>query len=134
MIVNLLNVETFSVPITAERKYLPDADVRELADPIVTVIPKSLAIEPSNRASDLNEIVIDIGLRKKVDVNVTADLDDLMAVVVEVMDCVKAARVVGDYQLLKVENPAIYSVEDLRTNHVFLSVISVSYHITTDRG
>jgi hypothetical protein len=128
-----MNAGSFSQPFIARRDYAPAFTLEELATLRVTVVPKSL--EPTAVARDRSHLVcqVDVGVQKKIDPgHLQEQVDALMAVVEEISlwICGKVLPGFTDPKWQALTNTPIYDPEKLRTESVFISVITVTYMAT----
>ena len=128
-----LNAGSFSQVFNATRQYAPAFTLEDLAALRVTVVPKSL--EPTAVARDRSHLVcqVDVGVQKKIDPSrVQQEVDALMAVVEEIAlwICGRVLPSFTDPKWQAVTNAPIYDPEKLRTESVFISVITVTYVAT----
>lgn len=126
-----LNAGTFSLPFTVQRGYRPAAELPDLAAVKVTVIPKSLAITAASRADGFYDCALDIGVQRKVNLDDPAELDALMRLVEELADHLRFKRLDGfpAAAWLSIENDPIFAPEHLEKEHVFTSVLTVTYRV-----
>jgi hypothetical protein len=130
---DFLNSTSFSQSFTAARDYAPAFTLEELATLRVTVVPKSL--EPAAVARDRSQLQcqVDVGIQKKIDpARLKEDVDALMAVVEEIAlwICGRVLPGFADPKWQAMTNTPIYDPEKLRTEAVFISVITVTYVAT----
>lgn len=69
---------------TAMRAYRPSYALRDLDDTRLTVAYRDIDITPDSRESDATEVVIDIAVQRRVNVDNLADLDAMSAIVTDV--------------------------------------------------
>ena len=65
-VVTTLNGATLSQPVTAVRHYLPEFDLKEMAELHVSVVPAELDEEMADRTRDRAEYKIHVALQKRV--------------------------------------------------------------------
>lgn len=130
-IVAKLQDGTFSLPFEVQRGYRPVVELPTLAAVKVTVIPKSLAISAATRADGFTDCAIDIGVQRKVDVDDPAALDELMKLVEELGDHLRA-RPLGGFAAAawrSLENEPVFAPEHLEQHRQFTSVLTVTYRV-----
>ena len=130
-IVASLNAGAFSLPFEAHRGYRPAVGLPDLAAVKVTVIPKSLTISAATRADGFYDCAIDIGVQRKVNADDPAELDALMRLVEEIGDHLRGRPLDGFPAAvwLSLENEPVFVPEHLEKEHVFTSVLTVTYRV-----
>jgi len=120
----------FSKAFTAERAFVPAFIAEDLADLRVVVAPNSIKTTLASRGSNTTEAVVDIGVLKRVE-NDLSQVEELIGLVDEIRAFLNR-RALGAMPLAiwKAEevNP-IYSTDELKNNRVFVSVIRITYFI-----
>jgi len=130
-VVAALNGQTFSQPFTAERAYRAAFDLQEMKDLHVTVVPKGLELITAGRGVAQSDVQIDIGVQKKLATGDDAEIDELMGLVQEIVEFVRATRQFGDAVWVKTENTPIYSQEHLGELRQFTSVLTLTLRVMT---
>ncbi|MEQ9616663.1 MAG: hypothetical protein RLN60_01370 [Phycisphaerales bacterium] len=128
-----LNTQTFSPPITAERSHLPIFDVGQVGDAIkVSVVPRSLTVENATRTSNFFDASTDIGVQRRVDPNVSAQIDELLDLVEQIGDHLRLTRpaTMPEAQWLTTEHDPVLAAEHLERLSVFTSVLTVTHRVT----
>lgn len=115
---------------TAVRTYLPWKTIKELATLTVMVIPGGLSSEAETRAGYQDEFVVDVGIGKKVDITDNTDADAMMGLA-ETIEASLRDMPITDYTWIKNEIKAIYDEQILLQNHVFLTVIRMTFNATS---
>jgi len=123
-----LNDGEFSQELTAERKYQPAVELKDLKTLHVTIVPKSQTITPASRSDSDFDSTIDIGIQKKLDSADADELDALMTLVEEVVDCLRSIRPVGA-AFVAIENEPVFDPDHLDTQRVFTSLLTVTYRV-----
>jgi len=131
-VVSDINAATLSQPITATREYLPEHDLTELQNTVVTVVPKGVSIQGSTRGQNQHDYQVDIAVQEKVPTGGgKSEIDALMILVEEILDLFRLNRVtvptLGSVPLLRAENDPIYAPEHLNQHGVFTSVITLTF-------
>ena len=121
-----LNGATFSQPFTAQRLYCPQFDLTELSELTVSVVPKALLRQAASRLSRQCEMDIDVAVQQKVTVGEREQLDALMKLTEEVTDHL-SRKPMADAIWVKAQQPVLYAPEHLSNQHVFTSVITLTY-------
>ena len=132
-VVTALNAGGFSRPFAAERKYQPVFEAADLADLRVSVVPKGMTLAVATRAADDCDCSVDIGVQQKVDVDNPAQLDALMALVQEIIERLRRRPLEACPAAVWVslKNEPVFAPEHLNQQHVFTSVLTVTYRLQT---
>jgi hypothetical protein len=130
-VVAALNGRTFSQPVTAERAYRAAFDLQEMKDLHVTVVPKGVELTTAGRGLAQSDMQIDIGVQKKLATGDDAEIDELMGLVQEIAEFIRAMRQFGDAGWVKTENTPIYSQEHLGELRQFTSVLTLTLRVMT---
>ena len=130
-VVASLNGGSFSLPFTAERKYLPAVELADLAALHVTVVPKSVAISTATRDSSYFDCAIDIGIQKKVNPDDPAELDVLVNLAQEIVDHLRLKQLptLPAAAWLNIAQEPVFAPEHLDQERAFTSVLTVSYRL-----
>ena len=128
-LVSELNDGDFSQEFTAVRTYVPEYSLEELETLRVTVLPKAQEVSPLTRGADVWQPAADIGVQRRVDNSTNVDADALVALVQEIIDALRRARLEDypDGRWVSAVNEPIYDPAQLREQQVFTSVITVTY-------
>lgn len=94
-VVTELNVGSFTIPFSAERKWNPDFDETELASIKVTVIPHKRSIKPHTRGDQMQEVSVGVGIAKQIDVNDETTSDAMSDLVDEVVEYLNNRKLPG---------------------------------------
>lgn len=127
-VTDALNAGTFSMPFTAQRMALPLFTLEEMQDLHVTVVPREVASSVLDRASDEDEVKVDVAVQKRTASVAVADVDPLLAFVQEIADFLNRQQM-GDAIWKKTENKPVYLPEHLREKEQFTSVLTVTYKL-----
>lgn len=130
-VVAALNGQTFSQPFMAVRAYRAAFDLQEMKDLHVTVVPKGLELVTAGRGVAQSDVQLDIGVQKKLATSDDAEIDELMGLVQEVAEFIRATRQFGDAIWVKSENTPIYSQEHLGELRQFTSVLTLTLRVMT---
>lgn len=125
-VVTVLNANDFSVAFEAARAYVPRAELKALDGVQVTVVPRSIAVEPITRVQDSQVVEIHVGIQQSCSADDLVALDALMDLVQEVRNYLKR-RHLSNAKWLSIENAPIYDPAHLREKNVFTSLITVTY-------
>ena len=128
-----LNAGAFSMPFTAERRYLPRFELEEMEELHVTVVPKGVELVQASRGRSQTDVKVDVAVQKKLEAADAAELDPLMALVEEIAEHFKARRLPGMPQAvwLKTENVPVYSQEHMQELRQFTSVVTFTFRAAT---
>ena len=128
-IVVALNAATLSQTFTAIRAYVPKFDLQTSAEVQVAVVPKADSREPGGQVVDSAELLVDIGVMKKLQNAVSAEVAEIDAMLVL---CDEIRALVNRHRLNDVETAIctkivqepIYSVEEVDNARTFLTVLT----------
>lgn len=128
-VVTVLNAGSFSSGFTAQRKYVPRFDLKEMVDLHVTVVPRSLVSENASRTLVKDDIEIDVAVQKKLSGDLVAEGDALMQLAEEMAAHLRATPLAGleNVVLVKVANDPIYAPEHWDELRQFTSVLTLAY-------
>ena len=120
---------TFSEDFTAQRLVLPEFDLADLAALKVSVVPKAVTITGATRAACQYEIVVDIGVQKKLGKDLDSEVATLGTFVDEVADYLRqrALNQAAYAAWVSTANEPVYAPEHLAGDRVFTSVLTVTY-------
>lgn len=129
-IVAKLNGGTFSDPITAARRVLPEYELAELKTLTVTVVPKSVVIANVTRQATSFEVAIDIGIQQKIGKDTDAEVLRLSGIVSEIVMFLNRRSLPAiKAQFKTIANEPVYAPEMLSEKRLFLSVLTVTYTV-----
>ena len=128
-VVAALNAASLSQDFTAVSKYVPKFDLSSTSTVQVQVVPKSDAREMETAATDAADIVIDIGVYKKLSgtiANEDTEIAGMLSLCEEIKTVFNRKRLgTVDYAVcVKMDHNPIYSVENIDESRAFLSVIT----------
>jgi hypothetical protein len=136
-VVAVLNGATLSQPVKAVRYYLPEFDLKAMADLHVSVVPAELDEEIADRSRDRAEYKIHVAVQKRVSKQDppgldTAAIDGLMQLVEEIDDLFRHKPLVGYEQAhwTKTENKPIYDPKHLQEHGTFTSLLVFTFRVT----
>ncbi len=126
-----LNAGTFSMPVAAERHYLPVFDLAEMKDLHVSVVPSGVTLSTLGRGRSQADVKVDVAVQKKLKKADAAELDPLMALVEEIAEFFKARRLAGypGAAWVRTENQPIYAQEHLGEMRQFTSVLTFTFRV-----
>jgi hypothetical protein len=125
---------TFSMEFQAERKYQPYEDLRDYAEVKVIVIPRSDTEVPGagSRRAPLRDIVIDVGVQKKIKPQTEVqEYDELFGLVEEIKDFfrVKRSDIFPDAVAYMIANDPIFAPQLTDEMNLFTSIISINFRM-----
>jgi hypothetical protein len=133
-IVTALNGATLSQTFTAARAYVPKFDLTTATGYQVCVVPKADSREPGGQSEDSAELLIDIGVMKKLAARTTAaaelaEIDAAMLLCDEIRAVVNRKRLAGveDAICSKIEQNPIYSVDQADEARTFLTALTTTW-------
>lgn len=122
-----INAHTFTLAITAVRKYLPEFDLKDMAALHCTVVPKSVETETQSRESESDDVQIDVVLQQLADPANLTTVDALMSLVQEVADFFRLRSLTdGSASWVKTEQ-LIYSVDHMSEKRLFTNVLTFTF-------
>ena len=126
-----LTAGSFSQPVAAERRNLPQFELADMKSLKVTVVPKGVVILPGGRTHGHYDYTIDVAVQKKVDQEEGTEVDELLGLVDEIADHLRFKRLTGfpGAVWLKTEHPAIYSQEHLHEMRQFTSLLTLTFRV-----
>ncbi len=125
-----LNAAPRALPFTAELRYRPVFELRELATLKVSVVPRSTGRKRGSRAGDVRRVQVDVGVQRKVanDDEVTA----LLGLVEELADCFRVGQRLASYPdavCTELVNEPVYAPEHLEQYRQFTSVLTLTFEV-----
>jgi hypothetical protein len=118
------------------RLYLPTWSVDELAELRIAVVPSAQTITPLDRHCDTFEYRIEVAITQRLDPLETATADALMMLVEEILDAFRPGTLEQYFGLrcIEVQNDPLYDPRLLEAEHVFNSLITLTYGAARERG
>ena len=123
---------TFSQSFTAKRYYVPVFDLKEMRDLHVSVVPVGVETTTASRALLQHDVQLDVAVQQKFPQDTAVELeaiDDLMGLVQEISDFLRAVGRFGDALWIKTENKPVYSPEHMGQLRQFTSVLTLTLRI-----
>jgi hypothetical protein len=124
--VDVINAETFAVPLTAERLYTVANDLRDLKTIKVSIVPKSVATARTGRGFQTATIEIDLAVQRT-----AADAeqcDALMTIADQVAALFEFVDLPSDFaKNTATERKFIYDAEGLETKKLFTALTTLTY-------
>lgn len=127
----VLNGESWTPALTAERLHVAPVELQELDDPQAFVVVASSETEPWTRGSELPVVGIDVGILQRVADTAAATLDPLIDLVDAVVARFNRKRLTGmTAAFCTTSRPdPLYDVERLNTRSTFLSVVRLDFRV-----
>lgn len=133
-VVTALNAAHLSQSFTAARVYVPKFDLATLTAIQVAVVPKADNREPGTQSTDSAELLVDIGVMKKLAAFTTAaaevtEIDAMMLLCDEIRALVNRHRLADVEAAIctKIEQDPIYSVQEADNARTFLTVLTTTW-------
>ncbi|MGC1272624.1 MAG: hypothetical protein WBC44_02865 [Planctomycetaceae bacterium] len=126
-----LDATTFSQSFTAQRAYLPRAELAALRSLCVTVVPSHVTIATVARGQTQQDVAVDVAVQRKLTSEENGTLDSLLALAEEIaahftgkrLDSFPAAAWV------KTEFKPIYAPEHIEQLRTFTSVLTLTFRV-----
>jgi len=134
-----LDAAELSMPITVIRAYRPRRDLKDLADPLLTVAPHAIEIERESRGGNSHEYQVDVAVQQKlVESTPEEDTDQrieqadaLMRLVEEVADWALPLVLTSPVaRCLRVSNEPAFSPQHWDEYGLFTSVLQIVFKCT----
>jgi hypothetical protein len=120
---------TFSQPIAPQRLYLPSFDLADMTMLQVSVVPAASSVAIASRRSQREDHQVHVAVQKKVDPAAVAAVDDLLQLVQEIDDHLRAAGPMADATWIGTALDPLYHPDHLRDKGVLTCVLSVTYRL-----
>lgn len=128
-----LNEQAFAAPpAIAERTYRPSYDLKDIKELRIAVVPASSETVLSDRVLAQYDIVLDVGVMKKLKLADVAEEDALMSIVQEIETHVRTTGAIGDGQWVATVNDPIFSQEHLAEHRQFTSILSFAFRLVSE--
>jgi hypothetical protein len=112
---------------TASRKVLPRYLIKDLTQPVVSVVPKTVELVGSTRSASEFNYDIEIGVQQKIS-DPETDVPGLVDLVDHISKYLRFTILTANKAIwVKAAIQPIYSVEHLSSDSVFTSVLTVTY-------
>ena len=130
-IVTELNAGSFSIPLHAERHYVPSFELKEMADLHVSVVPKGVLITKCDRHRNYHDVMIDVALQKKFSSGNLSEIDPLLKLVEEIADFFRLRRLASypAAHWIRTEHSPLYSQEHWDELRQFTSVLTFTFRL-----
>lgn len=133
-VAELLNAATFSRTFTAERTYLAAANVEDLAELHVWVVPKSTESAPRSRATNEDLHAVDVAIQQQAPTD--AERDALLGLAGEIKRYLDRRRLptVSRARWVEATTAPLWDPKDLHERHVFTAVVTATYRMESEAG
>jgi hypothetical protein len=124
--------DSFAMPFTAERAYLPVYELPEMADLKVTVVPKRRTVAGGTRGASQQDIAVDIAVQKRVNPAELPESDALLALIESIGNYLRFKPLELDdvrASWLSIEHEPVYAPEHMEQMNQFTSVLTVTYRL-----
>jgi len=132
-VVASLNAEPFAPPFTARRVFVPTETNEELARLHVTVVPRTVTIQPLTRNRSTFECTVQIGVQQAFDVSDLALADAFLDIAEKIIDHLRFRDLpigIGtNASWLRITHEVPIAAEQLEEQRVATSVIAVVYRV-----
>jgi hypothetical protein len=130
-LVATLNSTTLSLPITAQRLYVPNFDLEEISELRVSVVPREVVISALDRRRDFHEVAIDVAVQKKFAKGDAAEIDPLVSLVEEISEVFKHSRLDSFPAAIwaRTQIVVLYSAEHWEQLRQFTSLLTLTFRI-----
>ncbi len=128
-VVVALNAASLSQSVVFARSYIPKFDLQSSKAVQGSVVPKSDLREMGDAAHDAADVIIDVGVMKKLQLSVAeeiAEIDELLAYCEELKPLLNRQRF-GDAVCVGVKQDPICSVQEIDTSRVFLTALTATF-------
>jgi hypothetical protein len=122
---------TFEPTFTAQRAYLPQYELKDMADLHVTIVPKGVVVQSASRAVSQYDYRIDVAVQKKLAVADPAEIDPLMALVEQIADFFRQRRLAAfpSAAWVRTEHTHLYAQEHMSDLRQFTSVLTLTFRV-----
>jgi hypothetical protein len=120
----------------AVRAILPEYELEELNDLIVTVVARGYEEALESRSSSLVRVTVDVGVMQRVADATPEQVDPLDALVEGIIGFLRGRPLAAfpDASWLRTSNPSLHNDAFLTETRVFQSVITLEYEIRVNRA
>jgi len=126
-----LNGATFSLPFTAERKFQPHFELKDMQSLHVTVVPKADESALFARIKTQYDYGIDVAVQQKLQETDESEIAPLMKLAEEIGDYFRFKRLAEFPSAIwvKTRRDPIYSQEHLQQFGQFTSVVTLTFRV-----
>lgn len=126
-----LNAATLSHPVQAERRYVPEYDLKDMKSLRVTVVPRELTVTSVSRDRLSYDAQVDIAVQQKFTEGDNAEIDPLVNLVEEIADRFRLKRLASYPAAIwsRTEHRVLYSPEHWIELRQFTSLLTLTFRI-----
>ena len=126
-----LNAASLSLPLHAERRYVPNFDLHDMQDLQVSVVPRELHVRGLDRYRNTYEAEIDLAIQKKFQKGDAAEIDPLVSLVEEIADLFRLRRLSSYAGAIwaGTDHQVLYSQEHWDQLNQFTSLLTLTFRV-----
>ncbi len=126
-----LNAASLSLPVFAQRLYVPNFDLQDTKELQVTVVPRELHVRGLDRHRNTYEAEIDIAVQKKFSTGDAAEIDPLISLVEEIADMFRLKRLASYHAAIwaGTDHQVLYSQEHWDQLRQFTSLLTLTFRV-----
>jgi hypothetical protein len=129
--VDVINAETFSIPLTAERLYTVANDLRDLKTIKVSIVPKSVETVRTGRGFQTAKILIDLAVQRTADD--AEQCDALMTIADQIVGLFEFVDLPSEFaKNTATDRKFIYDAEGLETKKLFTALTTLTFELYSD--
>ena len=130
-VVATLNAASLSLPLQAERHYVPDFDLADMKTLTVSVVPRDVTVAAVARDRLAYDAAVDIAVQKKFEKGDNAEIDPLLNLVEEIADLFRLRRLDSFPEAIwsQTEHRVIYSPEHWVELRQFTSLLTLTFRV-----
>jgi hypothetical protein len=128
-----LTAKSFSMPVVALRRYVPDYDRQDLQELRVSVVPGPVETEPVSREQDLFTHSVMVIVAKATDGS-NEQVDPLMMLCEDIIDAIRSgtlstAMMPDNAKYFSSSFQTVFDRDNLSDHRIFMAQIEVSYRV-----
>ena len=122
---------TFNQVMNPQRRVLPQFELSELEELKVTVAPRAMDISNASRMASQYDVQVDIGIQKRVGKAMDGDVAPLFELADQIAAYLQRRQLwrLPAAAWLRITNSPIYAPDQLASDRVFTSVLTVTYRL-----
>ena len=126
-----LNAVTLSLPLEAERLYVPSFELKDMQQLRVSVVPRELYVRALDRVRNTYEAHIDLAVQKKFAKGNAAEIDPLVSLVEEIADLFRLKRLSSFPGAVwaGTQHQVLYSQEHWDQMRQFTSLLTLTFRV-----
>lgn len=126
-----LNAATLSLPISANRLYVPNFQLEDMNELRISVVPRELQITSLDRSRNQHDAAIDIAIQKKFKTGDAAEIDPLINLAEEIADYFRLHRLASFPAAIwsSTEHRVLYSQEHWDQMNQFTSLLTLTFRV-----